>query len=180
MQRPIPRCALHGRVALGMFAPTCRHVNLFLRSCIGCGQYDDGAMQSVALVDSAPVDACDSTHVSLMTPRVLSLSAGALPATHQFQKTRALFKEMFAKVPMATWFVKADTDTLLNMYHLRLVLFAAPEPTDYVGDRLRLFRYAAGQRWFDEANGRSFTYMHGGLCKPDGHSHHGRCTRRLD
>lgn len=66
---------------------------------------------------------------------------------------------MLEREPTARWYAKMDTDTLLNLLHLRMLLHAAPTPTDYVGKMMNIFAYRPEQQHFDSSE--PFGYMQG-------------------
>ena len=77
-----------------------------------------------------------------------------------FQKTRALFSIMVLRAPRARWYIKVDTDTVVNLLqmHAQLRLYGRARegklnttvgPADYIGKRMKLFAYRASQRWFN-------------------------------
>jgi len=173
-------------IAIGMYAPSCIDVQAAVDACIGC--LSDPRIRVVAMLDafvdgdrciirpksqmnctstgstgSSP-DACRQDHVERMEA---VLPAGVLMlkktgARINFQKTRALFSLMVQRAPQATWYVKTDTDALLNLVQLRRLL--AVEPTrssDYVGKPVRIFSLRPTQTHFNSS--ARFVYMQGGL-----------------
>ena len=93
------------------------------------------------------------------------LPSGVEAATDlaNFPKSIALFGALVARVPNASWYIKIDTDTFLNVPQLLLVLAAADGRADYLGKSMFLFDLREGQTHFHIDPPQQFTYMQGGM-----------------
>ena len=154
-------------IAIGMYGRDCDEVRRFQRFCIGCerGEY----LELVAMVDE-PLANCSTNLTGHVTVRrtddllhsaigiVTTSSSDAPPptvgatsntatrqrATFNFYRTRALFTLLLQVCPKAFWFMKTDTDSLINVPALRVTLSSLPPHTDYIGKSMSLFRYRPG------------------------------------
>ena len=154
-------------IAWGSMAASCdRNVRAFLAACIGCS-----ATQGVLLLDERPT-ACPTSaalHVAWAPPRVpaWTASVSALNATHEVGRPIADFRTRFFKLvalfrvltshdatARATWYLKADLDTFVNLRALGALLahWQANSTAGYVGKPIRSFLY----------RGRPLTFMQGG------------------
>lgn len=159
-------------VAVGLYSPSCMEVEVFMRSCAGCeSARASHTLLSVAMLDVMPLP-CTAVDSCVLTSSRLSKATLRLRAQGSrinFQKTRALFKLLVARAPRAAFFVKADSDALLNFPGLQSLLVNSPE-VDYVGKYMRIFNFRpAAKRHFNISIGIGkqrdirFVYMQGGL-----------------
>ena len=159
-------------IAIGMYAPSCQSVRSAVAACIGCTEEaEPSRIRIIAMVDALTTEdgqqECAGVRFASVVRTDARLSASVLDLRRagvrvNFQKTRALFGLLLERAPSATWFVKVDTDALLNLARLRQLLASAhASGSDYVGRSVHLFRLRRSQRHFDGA--RPFTYMQGGV-----------------
>lgn len=141
-------------LALGMYARHCREFAAWHRAFIPTGNVSVTLMlDEAATADCAAADATRLT-ASRLDQATLKLRSSGVRVN--WQKTRALFTLLVELQPTATWYVKVDTDTLLNGPSLARVLGragAAAEPPQYIGKPMRLFTFRGS---------RKFVYMQGG------------------
>lgn len=138
-------------IALGMYARHCADYAAWRHACIGCAN-----LNTALMLDEPRNASCGSSAILRVRRTASLLSAEALQLRAQgtrvnWQKTAALFM-LLLEVP-AQWYVKVDTDALLNAPSLAHVLRSARDAGhDYVGKPMRLFSF----------RGRRLTYMQGG------------------
>ena len=156
-------------IAWGVYARGCDEVDAFARACVGC---HDSQTHSVALIDTPRVTdnasygawRCASATYTFQSEQValpphsagwpvLARKAGALAAPvvpasdlRYWPRTQALFRQLTAAVPMATWYIKLDIDVFLNLHRVRSMLLSSlkphhVQPPDYIGKGMRVFNY---------------------------------------
>lgn len=151
-------------VAWGVYARSCDEVDTFVSACIGC---DDQHTTGVVLID-APRASDTAAHYTrwqcggVRRPRRLhtffasqllpATPPSDLPPTHRryWPRTRALMRQMAALAPHAAYYIKADSDALLNVLALRAAI--PPGAADYIGKPMSVFEF----------QGAPLTYMQGG------------------
>lgn len=128
-----------------------------------CGRASDALRRSPHCSSAAE---CERLHAStrgqyffVHVERVLSQETLQLHFVARvrimFQKMRALFSLMLVCSPGARWYVKVDTDTILNLPQLAIQLEGLSRPADYIGKQISLFSYRANQS--------KVWYMQGGV-----------------
>lgn len=170
---------LNGFMAIGLYSPTCEAATKFVKACNGCVRLHR-TLRIIAMLDTLPqlqpaASCCSEIDVSVRTASVLSNTTLALQASGariNFYKTRALLRLLLTHAPAASYYVKADTDALLNLPLLQLLLTELPAPIDYLGRSMRLFNLRKeGRAWFNLSTGHTgstrqrmsrFVYMQGG------------------
>jgi hypothetical protein len=155
-------------IAWGVYGRGCSEIEAFSKACIGCTERNT---YGLALLDAPKVDSsatasysswrCAGTTHTFLVEQVLVYRKpnSSTPASdlRYWPRTQALLKQLTTTIPHATFYVKLDTDTFLNVQRLRTALlsglsFGDASAPDYIGKPLRIFSF----------KGLNITHMQGG------------------
>ena len=175
-------------LAVGLYAPSCAEAITAFRVCIGCASNGHAVelVRTLAMIDepdtplppfcvprgtmrgtSGRVGAAGRRRGAdyvIASSSVLPEGVEARTGLANFNKSVALFGALVTQVPDASWYIKVDADTLLNVPQLLLVLAAERGRVDYLGKAMFLFDFHEGQTHFHVEPPQQFTYMQGGMC----------------